>query len=126
MIAIKQVLVALCIFGQDLPHPEVDNFRLIANATRSPGETAPSLSPACAPHLPSRPGPSPCPSLVAAPHYLVLDANVVLDQIDVLEEAADGLDNVVVLQTVLEEVRHRSSPIYKRLKVRTIVYLRLQ
>ena len=70
------------------------------------------------PRLPSRPGPSPCPSLVAAPHYLVLDANVVLDQIDVLEETdGDGLDNVVVLQTVLEEVRHRSSPIYKRLKV---------
>ena len=57
---------------------------------------------------------------MAAPHYLVLDANVVLDQIDVLEEApdgGDGLDNVIVLQTVLEEVRHRSSPIYKRLKV---------
>ena len=55
---------------------------------------------------------------MAAPHYLVLDANVVLDQIDVLEETdGDGLDNVVVLQTVLEEVRHRSSPIYKRLKV---------
>ena len=54
---------------------------------------------------------------MAAPHYLVLDANVVLDQIDVLEEVTDGLDNVVVLQTVLEEVRHRSSPIYKWLKV---------
>ena len=77
---------------------------------------APSLSPACAPRLPRRPAPSPCPSLVAEPHYLVLDTNVVLDQIDVLEEAVDGLDNVVVLQTVLEEVRHRSSPVYKRLK----------
>ena len=77
---------------------------------------APSLSPACAPRLPRRPGPSPCPSLVAEPHYLVLDTNVVLDQIDVLEEAVDGLDNVVILQTVMEEVRHRSSPVYKRLK----------
>ena len=29
---------------------------------------------------------------------------------------SEGLDNVVILQTVLQEVRHRSSPIYKRLK----------
>ena len=28
----------------------------------------------------------------------------IVPQIDVLEEAVDGLDNVVVLQTVLEEV----------------------
>ena len=44
-----------------------------------------------------------------------------LIQIDVLEEAVDGLDNVIVLQTVLEEVRHRSSPVYKRLKVRKFI-----
>lgn len=35
-------------------------------------------------------------------------------QIDVLEE--DALCNVIVLQTVLEEVKHRSSSVYKRLK----------
>ena len=35
-------------------------------------------------------------------------------QIDVLE--ADVLCNVIILQTVLEEVKHRSSTIYKRLK----------
>jgi exosome complex exonuclease DIS3/RRP44 len=38
-----------------------------------------------------------------------------LNEIDVLEER-DGLDNVIILQTVLEEVRHRSSPVFKRLK----------
>ena len=52
------------------------------------------------------------------PHYVVLDTNIVLNQIDVLEISAKdgGLTNVIILQTVLEEVRHRSSPIYKRLK----------
>uniref|UniRef100_A0A0K2TTP1 Protein DIS3 homolog n=1 Tax=Lepeophtheirus salmonis TaxID=72036 RepID=A0A0K2TTP1_LEPSM len=45
-------------------------------------------------------------------HYLLIDTNIVLEQIDVLE----SLSNVIVLQTVLEEVRHRSSPLYKRLK----------
>ncbi|KAK9499175.1 hypothetical protein O3M35_003675 [Rhynocoris fuscipes] len=51
---------------------------------------------------------------VAEPHYLFLDTNAVLDQIDALEEPY--LKNVVILQTVLEEVKHRSSTIYKRLK----------
>lgn len=49
------------------------------------------------------------------PHYLVLDTNIILNQIDIIE-AKDGLKNVIILQTVLEEVRHRSSPIYKRLR----------
>jgi len=53
-------------------------------------------------------------SLVSTPHYLVLDTNIVLDQIDLLE--SEGLANVIILHTVLEEVRHRSSPVYKRLK----------
>ncbi|XP_034662010.1 LOW QUALITY PROTEIN: exosome complex exonuclease RRP44 [Drosophila subobscura] len=51
-------------------------------------------------------------SLFKFPHYLVLDTNVVLDQIDVLEE--DVLHNVIVLTTVLNEVKHKSSSIYKR------------
>lgn len=53
-------------------------------------------------------------SLYKKSHYLILDTNVVLDQIDVLEE--DVLCNVIILQTVLEEVRHRSSNVYKKLK----------
>lgn len=48
------------------------------------------------------------------PHYLVLDTNVVLDQIDVLEE--DVLKNVVILHTVLDEVKHKSSIVYKKLR----------
>lgn len=47
------------------------------------------------------------------PHYLVLDSNVVLHQIDVLEE--DALVNVIILQTVLEEVKHQNTAIYQRL-----------
>ncbi|EDV34004.1 uncharacterized protein Dana_GF20740 [Drosophila ananassae] len=51
-------------------------------------------------------------SLFKFPHYIVVDTNVVLDQIDVLEE--DVLRNVIVLTTVLNEVKHKSSSIYKR------------
>jgi len=53
-------------------------------------------------------------SVLKSPHYLVLDTNVVLEQIDMLE--SEGINNVIILHTVLDEVRHRSSPIYKRLR----------
>ncbi|KAF7994097.1 hypothetical protein HCN44_011366 [Aphidius gifuensis] len=53
-------------------------------------------------------------SLINEPYYLLLDTNVVLDQIHILEE--NVLCNVIILQTVLEEVRHRSSNVYKKLK----------
>ena len=46
------------------------------------------------------------------PHYLVLDTNVILQQIDALEE--DAIRNVIVLSTVLNEVKHRSTTVYKR------------
>lgn len=48
------------------------------------------------------------------PHYLVLDTNVVLDQIDVFEE--DDLCNIIILNTVLNEVKHRNAAIYKKLR----------
>ncbi|XP_034175685.2 exosome complex exonuclease RRP44-like protein Dis3 [Osmia lignaria lignaria] len=48
------------------------------------------------------------------PYYLLLDTNIILDQIDVLEE--DVICNVIILQTVLEEIKHRSSTVYKKLK----------
>lgn len=35
-------------------------------------------------------------------------------QVDVLEAAV--IRNVIILQTVLQEVRHRSAPVYKRVK----------
>ncbi|XP_026737585.1 exosome complex exonuclease RRP44 [Trichoplusia ni] len=47
------------------------------------------------------------------PHYLILDTNVVLHQIDVLEE--DALKNVIILQTVLEEVKHQNTAVFQRL-----------
>lgn len=50
----------------------------------------------------------------AFPHYLILDTNVVLDQIDVFEE--DALRNIIILHTVLNEVKHRSSAVYKKLR----------
>ncbi|XP_033213387.1 exosome complex exonuclease RRP44 isoform X2 [Belonocnema kinseyi] len=53
-------------------------------------------------------------SLFPEPHYLLLDTNIVLDQINVLEE--DTLCNVIILQTVLEEVKHRSSNVHTKLK----------
>lgn len=51
-------------------------------------------------------------SLFDFPHYVVLDTNVILHQIDVLEE--DAMRNVIVLSTVMQEVKHCSSVIYKR------------
>ncbi|XP_076802631.1 exosome complex exonuclease RRP44-like [Clavelina lepadiformis] len=51
--------------------------------------------------------------LVPHEHFLVLDTNVILHQMDVIEHPC--IKNVIILQTVLREVRHRSSPVYKRL-----------
>jgi len=46
--------------------------------------------------------------------YLVLDTNVVLHQIDLLERA--GMRDVIILQTVLDEVRHNKMSVHKRLR----------
>ncbi|KAI2668439.1 Exosome complex exonuclease RRP44 [Labeo rohita] len=53
-------------------------------------------------------------NLCSYPHYLIPDTNVVLHQIDILEDPL--IRNVIILQTVLQEVRHRSAPVYKRIK----------
>jgi len=47
-------------------------------------------------------------------HYLILDTNVILHQIDLLDNPA--LKNVVIPQTVLEEVRHRSRSVHERIR----------
>lgn len=52
--------------------------------------------------------------IVSEPHYLLLDTNVILDQIDVFEE--DVIKDVIILQTVLDEIRHKSATVYKRLR----------
>uniref|UniRef100_A0A672TPA5 Protein DIS3 homolog n=1 Tax=Strigops habroptila TaxID=2489341 RepID=A0A672TPA5_STRHB len=53
-------------------------------------------------------------SLCPGPHYLLPDTNVLLHQIDILEDPV--IKNVIVLQTVLQEVRNRSVPVYKRIR----------
>lgn len=47
-------------------------------------------------------------------HYAVVDTNVVLHQMDVLESPV--FTNVIVLQTVMDEVRNRSLPLANRLR----------
>ncbi|KAF7726252.1 exosome catalytic subunit dis3 [Apophysomyces ossiformis] len=46
-------------------------------------------------------------------HYLMPDTNVFMNQLDIMEHAA--VKDVIVLQTVREELRHLSMPIYNRL-----------
>uniref|UniRef100_A0A8V0X405 DIS3 homolog, exosome endoribonuclease and 3'-5' exoribonuclease n=1 Tax=Gallus gallus TaxID=9031 RepID=A0A8V0X405_CHICK len=53
-------------------------------------------------------------SLCPGPHYLLPDTNLLLHQIDILEDPV--IKNVIVLQTVLQEVRSRSAPVYKRIR----------
>ncbi|KAF9293635.1 exosome catalytic subunit dis3 [Linnemannia elongata] len=48
------------------------------------------------------------------PHYIIPDTNIFINQIDVVEHPL--ITNVIVLQTVLEEVKHLSLPIYQRVR----------
>ncbi|XP_072784389.1 exosome complex exonuclease RRP44 isoform X1 [Taeniopygia guttata] len=66
-----------------------------------------------APGLEARPG-GPGSSLCPGPHFLLPDTNLLLHQIDILEDPV--IKNVIVLQTVLQEVRNRSAPVYKRIR----------
>ena len=47
-------------------------------------------------------------------HYLLPDTNVLLSGIDLFEQP-DAFFDVIIIQTVLEEVRNRSLPLYNRL-----------
>ncbi|KAJ3122329.1 exosome catalytic subunit dis3 [Physocladia obscura] len=49
-----------------------------------------------------------------ARHYLLPDTNIFMHQIDLMEHKA--FTNVIVLQTVLEELRHRSDSVYERVR----------
>ncbi|KAF8518199.1 RNB-domain-containing protein [Gautieria morchelliformis] len=53
-------------------------------------------------------------SLFASGHLLVPDTNVFLHQMDLLESILFN-PPIILLQTVIEEVRHRSLPLYNRL-----------
>ncbi|KAK3110817.1 exosome catalytic subunit dis3, partial [Teratosphaeriaceae sp. CCFEE 6253] len=48
-------------------------------------------------------------------HYLVPDTNAFLSAMDLFEMEGDVFQDVIVLQTVLEEVKNRSLPLYNRL-----------
>ncbi|GFR51506.1 hypothetical protein Agub_g13921 [Astrephomene gubernaculifera] len=50
----------------------------------------------------------------SAPHYLLIDTNVALHQLDFLEHAA--VTDVIVCTTVLEEVQHKNAAAYQRLR----------
>ena len=52
-----------------------------------------------------------------APHQslLIIDTNIALHQIDVLEYKSAATSLVVVLQTVLQEVRHRNLSVFRRM-----------
>lgn len=52
-----------------------------------------------------------------APQYIIPDTNVVLHQIDLLENPK--IDNVIILQTVLEETKHLNLSVYNRLRTLT-------
>lgn len=47
-------------------------------------------------------------------HYLVPDTNALLNAMDLFEQKS-GFRDVIILQTVLEELRNRSLPLYNRL-----------
>ena len=47
-------------------------------------------------------------------NYLLPDTNVILHQMDLMDNKA--LTNMIILQTVLEEVKHQSLNIYRRIR----------
>ncbi|KAI9098207.1 hypothetical protein DFS34DRAFT_102905 [Phlyctochytrium arcticum] len=49
---------------------------------------------------------------LSSPHFVIPDTNVLYHQMDVLEHKS--ITDVIILQTVLEELRHRSPPMYVR------------
>lgn len=52
------------------------------------------------------------------PHYIIIDTNIALQAMDVLELKSSFFD-MIIPQTVLEEVRNRSMPTYTRLRTLT-------
>lgn len=51
------------------------------------------------------------------PHYIIPDTNIILHQLDILDH--EWFKHVIVLQTVLEEVKHINIGLYERLKLKT-------
>ncbi|KAI9829730.1 MAG: exosome catalytic subunit dis3 [Phylliscum demangeonii] len=78
----------------------------------------------CAPHAPTNAEGHAIPFVLSAKpagtsafphgHYLVPDTNALLNGLDLFEQTTAFYD-VIILQTVLEELRNRSLPLYNRL-----------
>lgn len=53
-----------------------------------------------------------------SPHYVVPDTNVILKAADLFEYVGEkpAFTDIILCQTVMEEVRHRSLPIYNRIR----------
>ncbi|OQR77660.1 exosome complex exonuclease RRP44-like [Tropilaelaps mercedesae] len=52
--------------------------------------------------------------VVKHPHYVVPDTNIVLHQMDVLKD--ESFRNVIIAQTVIQELRHRHAPAYNSVR----------
>lgn len=61
---------------------------------------------------------SPHSTTKRGPHYVVIDTNIALRAIDLLEHRSAFYD-VIVPQTVLDETRNKSLPVYNRLRALT-------
>ncbi|XP_067948007.1 exosome complex exonuclease RRP44-like [Watersipora subatra] len=97
--------------GMDIDHYDtnvVDNSESVANSKMKTNLNAPSVINTLSEGL------STIFSGQSQEHLLIPDTNVVLHQVDVLEDSK--IRNVVILSTVLEEVKHQSLTIYKRLR----------
>ncbi|KAJ3262535.1 exosome catalytic subunit dis3 [Boothiomyces macroporosus] len=46
--------------------------------------------------------------------YIIPDTNMLYHQIDLMEH--QGMQNIIILQTVLQELKHKSLPIYQRIR----------
>ncbi|KAB7507513.1 Exosome complex exonuclease RRP44 [Armadillidium nasatum] len=53
-------------------------------------------------------------NIIPFPHHILIDSNVAIHQIDLL--CQDSIRNVIIPQTVIQEVKHHSLPVYKRLR----------
>lgn len=56
------------------------------------------------------------PKLEDGKKFIIIDTNVVLHQMDLLEATGDAFENLVCVQTVLQEVEHRNRKLYVRLR----------
>ena len=48
-------------------------------------------------------------------HYIIIDTNIILHQIDLLEHFCNEFIHFIIIQTVIQEVKHQKLSIYQRL-----------